>query len=677
MSSHRATPAAAHPRHVHKRRPRPVVAVLLIAVVAALGVVLMTAPADPPASAGRLVAVAVQENAQVSTAKASPAPRGTPATASSSSSTGSTSSARPVAAANTSVGARGADRVTLPDDIMKSVKDFGAIGDGRTDDTAALQRALADGRGVHNNYNGRPKMLYFPAGEYRVTDTLSWGGCCVTLQGAGPGATTIRLPDGAAGFGDPGKPKPVIRTPAGNMSFRQNVHGLTIDTGRGNRGAVGLDFVGNNQSTVDNVVIRSGDGTGVAGLSMDRAWPGPLLVKDVTVDGFARGVSVSNEVNSVTMERVTVRGQSEAGVRVGANSVAIRSLRSENAVPAVIGEGAKSALTILDSELTGGSAGRHAIESAGELLVRNVRTSGYASAVSSRGRSVPGATVNEYVAGARFELFGGQARTLNLPIKESADAAQDPVGDWARFAPGGYNQGKGKLQPLLDSGHSTIYFSGGGYMFPKGFTVTVPPTVKRIVGFDSVINGNLVFRVVGATSTPLIIERFGYGVTVEHSSPRPVVVRHGMMDYREGTKPGPVFLDDLTSAPLSLTQPHQVWARQLNIEANETMITNTAADLWILGLKTEQAGTVIETSGTGRTELLGGLIYPASQVPQGRPAFVLRDQASMSLSYAVASYVGGTNYRTQIVQTRGGTTRSVLSGDLPPSGRMPLFSGGP
>ncbi len=45
---------------------------------------------------------------------------------------------------------------------LANVKDFGAVGDGRTDDTAALRRAIASGR-----------SLLLPRGAYRVTGTLA------------------------------------------------------------------------------------------------------------------------------------------------------------------------------------------------------------------------------------------------------------------------------------------------------------------------------------------------------------------------------------------------------------------------------------------------------------------------------------------------------------------------
>ena len=109
---------------------------------------------------------------------------------------------------------------------MTSVKSYGAVGDGVTDDTAAIQTALADGRSDPTaNYNGMPKALYFPPGVYLVRDTLQWVGCCVTLQGSGASSSKIRLAPDSNGFGDLSNPKPLILTPnvKGNESAHQNI----------------------------------------------------------------------------------------------------------------------------------------------------------------------------------------------------------------------------------------------------------------------------------------------------------------------------------------------------------------------------------------------------------------------------------------------------------------------
>lgn len=67
-----------------------------------------------------------------------------------------------------------------------NVLDYGAVGDGTTDDTAAIQAA------VDANPNG---TVFFPTGAYKVTDTITVeynntpGYICTNLAGAGMGST--------------------------------------------------------------------------------------------------------------------------------------------------------------------------------------------------------------------------------------------------------------------------------------------------------------------------------------------------------------------------------------------------------------------------------------------------------------------------------------------------------
>jgi hypothetical protein len=83
----------------------------------------------------------------------------------------------------------------------KSVRDYGASGDGTTDDTAALQKALDDLKSVRTN---TWSVLYLPAGTYRITSQLTTtrsahsdylGG---DIVGEDPATTTL-VWDGAAG----------------------------------------------------------------------------------------------------------------------------------------------------------------------------------------------------------------------------------------------------------------------------------------------------------------------------------------------------------------------------------------------------------------------------------------------------------------------------------------------
>ncbi|NJK90757.1 MAG: hypothetical protein HC904_02330 [Blastochloris sp.] len=60
-----------------------------------------------------------------------------------------------------------AEEIIYPDKagITNLKRDFGAKGDGVTDDTAAIQKALNEKKGI----------LYLPAGTYMISDTLRWG----------------------------------------------------------------------------------------------------------------------------------------------------------------------------------------------------------------------------------------------------------------------------------------------------------------------------------------------------------------------------------------------------------------------------------------------------------------------------------------------------------------------
>lgn len=56
--------------------------------------------------------------------------------------------------------------------LYRNVKDYGATGDGSTDDTAAITKALMDGGACAKDCNSStiyPKMVYFPPGTYVVS----------------------------------------------------------------------------------------------------------------------------------------------------------------------------------------------------------------------------------------------------------------------------------------------------------------------------------------------------------------------------------------------------------------------------------------------------------------------------------------------------------------------------
>lgn len=75
-------------------------------------------------------------------------------------------------------------------DEIASVKDFGAVGDGLTDDTAAINRALYEIFCRDNNPQVR-RGLFFPAGVYMVTDEVKIP-AFATLWGDGQNSSIIK-----------------------------------------------------------------------------------------------------------------------------------------------------------------------------------------------------------------------------------------------------------------------------------------------------------------------------------------------------------------------------------------------------------------------------------------------------------------------------------------------------
>uniref|UniRef100_A0A7C4LJ75 Rhamnogalacturonase A/B/Epimerase-like pectate lyase domain-containing protein n=1 Tax=Schlesneria paludicola TaxID=360056 RepID=A0A7C4LJ75_9PLAN len=228
------------------------------------------------------------------------------------------------------------DRVFIPADAgLVNVRDHGLKGDGKTDDTAALVEL------VRRNLN-QHKTLFFPSGTYILSDSILWANeqgefwPWLTWQGEGRGRTVLRLRDRSPGFGDATKPKPVVKTGCYDGETRQNAafncyfFDLTINTGRGNPGAIALDYCSHNNGGVVRVDLVSEDGAGVAGLSMTRDSPGPALIQHVNIRGFDTGIALKHLLFGVTFESVRLEKQNGVGMLVDGNAAAIRGLTSVN-----------------------------------------------------------------------------------------------------------------------------------------------------------------------------------------------------------------------------------------------------------------------------------------------------------------------------------------------------------
>ena len=133
---------------------------------------------------------------------------------------------------------------------MSNVTRFGAIGDGVTDDTEAIQHAVTQGDGV----------LHFPPGTYRITEPIeiklaergplsidgTGGTARVVMDGKGP---AFRLVGTHGGTGDPGSRK-------GNVPTHQRLPTIrNIEVEGAHAEADGFELIETMQSVFEGVLV--------------------------------------------------------------------------------------------------------------------------------------------------------------------------------------------------------------------------------------------------------------------------------------------------------------------------------------------------------------------------------------------------------------------------------------
>ncbi|MCE4554650.1 glycosyl hydrolase family 28-related protein [Roseateles cellulosilyticus] len=127
-----------------------------------------------------------------------------------------------------------------------NVRSFGAKGDGTTDDTAAIQKAIEDRR-----------VVYLPLGFYAVNDTIRLKPDTV-LIGLHPGLTQLMLPNGSTLYQGADTPKALLESAKGGDAF---ITGIGLATGEVNSRAVALLWRAGERSIVDDIRIQGGHGT--------------------------------------------------------------------------------------------------------------------------------------------------------------------------------------------------------------------------------------------------------------------------------------------------------------------------------------------------------------------------------------------------------------------------------
>ncbi|MGC9452873.1 MAG: glycosyl hydrolase family 28-related protein [Oceanipulchritudo sp.] len=512
---------------------------------------------------------------------------------------------------------------------------------GTEDATAAIQAAMDDHDGNEANFRKR-SILYFPNGIYRLTAPLILDTHDEDIQGGGSGrgiifqgesrdGAILKLDDAATGFGDSSNPRILVDFNQANelpgswqfVGFQVHIKDLSIDVGRDNPGAIGLDFAANNCGGLENILIKSPDPSkaGHTGLLLSNL-PGPQFFTHIEVDGFDYGIRTESHANyQTTMEDIVVRNSRINAVQNNLTSMTIHRLQTDHIGQAAIQNNNRGGFMVLiNAQFQNGDGAHPAIENNGFLYARRITAQGHSHLITDHiAGNLKGPGISEWYSGSAEVLFPTDPlNSMNLPIEDAPEIPLAPASEWVSVLDFGAvrnNDASGAavsetiddapaFQAALDSmgpgqvneGKATLYFPSGQYIFKTG--VTIPSHVERIIGCYSYIqpladakDSVPCFTIAGGGGDPLIIEQ----VTTDWSDRRPGEDTAGPGDYRRATP----FIK------------------------NESDRTVVLKDIWVTSgqvYKNTGSGKLFIENVSGTSSRYGGIVIP-EPLPSAIPQF--------------------------------------------------------
>ncbi len=574
-----------------------------------------------------------------------------------------------------------------------NVRDFGAKGDGVTDDTAAINAAIAASGDDTRAIFWQDKIVYFPSGTYLVSSPIhklykeGRYASGMVLMGQSRYKTIIKLADNAQDYQSADSPKAVIFTSAklidgnatsggkdyigkgeGNDAFNNFIENMAIDVGSGNPGAIGIDYLANNFGAIRNVLVTAGEDSGAIGISLKRKWTGPALINKVTVEGFDVGIDTSNTEYGITMENIKLDGQRSIGLRNDHNIISAHNLQVTGSLQPLINQSADGLIVVINGKLEGRNKDKPAFINNGSMNIRNLKANG------------------EIIDGVynQSERISASAQAWSLPVKQPPLPPKDSMKNWvAVHNPSSDGDATEAIRKAFNSGASTIYFPNGAYYISDN--IMIPPSVQRILGMGSTIRSvkqrppkfsrELGFFRSQSGGEPLTISHLAFDnsylgdqVGVELSGKRTLILRDiigaGVTTLKRTSTGGEAFLENTCCGTLEFSGYNGAWIKQLNTEGGGTRIINNGSPLWILGIKTEHNCTIVENKNGAITEVLGGLVYLVTPPDKPLPAFYNID-SKLLVSYAEESFNPKATYATHIRTSKAGVTSDITADMLP------------
>ena len=197
--------------------------------------------------------------------------------------------------------------------VFRNVMDYGAKGDGSTDDTAAINQAISDGNRCGKGCDSStttPALIYFPPGTYMVSKPIiqyyytQFVGDAINIPvlKATAGFTGMAVID-ADPYNDDGSNWYTNQ----NNFFRQ-VRNFVIDlTGMPPTAGAGIHWQVAQATSLQNIrfeMVRGGDGNKQQGIFMDNGSGGWMT--DLTFNGGNMGAFLGNQ--QYTTRNMTFNG---------------------------------------------------------------------------------------------------------------------------------------------------------------------------------------------------------------------------------------------------------------------------------------------------------------------------------------------------------------------------------
>lgn len=613
---------------------------------------------------------------------------------------------------------------TFPEGLVIDITQapYNADNRGKQDVTEIIQRAINENRDLNH-----PTTLYFPAGVYKVSNTIltlmsdtkpsSRG--FLTFQGENEQDTVIRLEDYSPGFQNAEVPKPLFNAacPTPNEDkFQNNFFDLTIDVGMGNPAAIGLSYRIKPQAAISNVTIRSTDprGLGRCGLSVCAPLePASAFFKNLTIEGFNYGVQLAPRDYCLVLENLTLRRQNKAGLENHQNVCAIYKVNTEGEKPALVNSSQDGVLTVVDGHFKGGAT-EAAIVNKGELYVRDVHEQGYQTILLDKGMVFPGERIKEHASGTSLTLFDVAKKSLNLPVKATPEVVWDDPKHWVNVAdfgaiPNDGSDDSAAIQAAIDSMEDkqcTLYLPHGVWTVER--TIVLRGNVRRVFGNFAHIRFKEpegaqqlpLFRVENTRHPILVVERLMVntepmpevevpkGYLFENHRKQTLVLKHiwGVSQgLYLGVTPGEAFMEEVAcsspvsgkdNVPMCYFYPHeQVWARYMSAQSDFTTLINDGATVWMLGYSTDKTGVQLDTRDHARTEIIGAFVYSSSIEEEADVPTFSTEDSDLSLLGAKVRMRGRRHEATFFArETQGNKTRDLVVQEVGREGNETTFA---